>query len=92
MGFLDGFTKGITKGITYVGQFVSSFVWSVEHVATNHAPLNDLVPIAKVFVSEVLDTSGNILPNVVGALITGGDPFAGSRHQFQNWQNKYGKH
>lgn len=92
MGIFDGFTKGITKGLAYIGQFMSSVIWSVEHVVVDKEPLNELMPIAKMFVAEVIDTSGNVLPNIVGSLITGGDPFAPSRHAFQVWTMKHGKH
>lgn len=89
MGLLDGITKGVTKGLTYIGSFVSDFVWAAEHISKDHQPLNDLLPVAKTFVSEMLDTSGNLLPNIIGSLIAGGDPFAGSRHQYQQWRVKW---
>lgn len=86
MGLFDGFTKGVKRGLEYIAQFVSSFVWASEHVVKDPVPLNELLPIAKQFVSEALDVSGNLLPNIVGSLLTGGDPFKGSRLSYQIWK------
>lgn len=87
-----GVTNGISKGLTYDAQFISSFIWAVEHAVHDKAPLDALIVIAKKNVSEVVDEAGNLLPNIIGSIIAGGDPFAGSRHDFQAWQKLYGKH
>lgn len=92
MGIFDGLTKGIAKGLAYYGQFLSSFVWSVEHATKDSKPLNELVVIAKQNLKELTDEAGNVIPSVIGSLIAGGDPFAGSRHSFQIWVTKHGKH
>lgn len=80
---------GLTKGLVYIGAFVSDFVWAVEHAVKDAAPLKDLIPVAKTFVSEILDETGALLPSIVGSLFTGGDPFAGSRHQYQDWVKRH---
>lgn len=85
-----GLGHGIERGLQYDAQFLASFVWAIKNQQTD--ALNELVQIAEQNVKEVLDSSGNVLPTVVGSLITGGDPFAGSRHAFQAWQAKYGVH
>lgn len=85
MGLLDGFKRGVE----YTAQFVSSFVWASEHVVKDPVPLKELLPVAKEFVSEALDVSGNLLPNIVGSLLVGGDPFKGSRLSYQIWKAKW---
>ena len=85
-----GLGKGVEKGLQYDAQFLASFVWAIKNGKTE--ALNALVVIAEQNIKEVLDSAGNVLPTVVGSLITGGDPFAGSRHAFQAWQAKYGVH
>jgi len=85
--------NGLTRGVQYIGQFVSSMVWSAERFHSDPKPLQELIPVGKRFVSEILDTkTGNVLSSAVGLLVTGGDPFSGSRHDFQAWQTQWGKH
>lgn len=91
-GLFGGLATGIERGIQLDNQFLSSFVWAVEHAVVDQEPLKELVVIAKQNVTEAIDEAGNVLPNVVSALLSGADPFAGSRHQFEAWQVKYGKH
>lgn len=87
---LGGFTNGIKRGIALDAMFLSSFVWAVEHAVVDPAPLTELIVIAKQNVAEAIDETGNVLPNVVSALIAGSDPFAGSRHAYEAWQAKWG--
>jgi len=85
-----GVGDGIKKGLKYDAQFLSSFAWAVK--SGNTEALNALVVIAEQNVTEAMGTTGDILPSVVGALLTGADPFAGSRKAFQAFQAKYGIH
>lgn len=89
-GIFGGVTKGIESGLKYDAAFLSSMVWAIK--SGNKEALNALVKIAQDNIHETVDTAGNILPNIVAGLIAGSDPFAGSRHEFQNWQTKFGKH
>ena len=89
-GLFGGATKGIEKGIRYDAQFLSSFVWAIRNGKTD--ALDELVIVAEQNLRETLDTGGNVLPSLIGSLIGGGDPFAGSRHAFQAWQKKFGVH
>lgn len=87
MGIFGGITAGMTKGLTYIGEFVSDFIWAAEHAVVDEEPVKDLITnVAKVFVSEILvPGGGGLVPNLIADLISG-DPFAGSRHAFQQWQ------
>lgn len=89
---LGGVTHGIERGIQLDAAFLSSFVWAVEHSVKDTQPLTELVAVAKQNVAEAIDAAGNVLPNIVSALIAGSDPFAGSRHAFEAWVVKWGKH
>lgn len=88
-GILGGLTKGFERGIALDAQFISSMIWAVEHSPVDPQPLKELIVIGKQNVSELIDVTGNILPAVIGALITGGDPTAGSRHAYEAWKAKW---
>jgi hypothetical protein len=89
-GLFGGPINGIKAGLKYDAQFLSSFAWAVKSGKT--AALNALVVIAEQNVNEAMGQTGDILPSVIGALVSGGDPFSGSRHAFQAWQQQYGVH
>lgn len=85
-----GLTTGIEKGLQYDASFLKSFVWCIK--TNNKTALDELIVIAETNIHETVDAAGNVLPNVIGGLIAGNDPFSNSRHAFQAWQVKYGKH
>jgi hypothetical protein len=88
-----GLTVGIEKGLNYDFQFIGSFVWCVK--TNNTEALSELLPIAEQNIMEGRGAAADavtVLPSLVGALVAGSDPFAGSRHAFQAWQAKYGVH
>lgn len=92
MSLFGGLTKGVERGIQLDGQFMSSFVWAFKNQAAHPTALTELVAIAEQNAKELIDSAGNVLPNVVSALLVGSDPCAGSRHAFEGWQAKYGHH
>ncbi len=85
-----GLTAGVKKGLEYDAHFLSSLLWAIK--SGNAAALDELVKIAQDNIRETVDTTGNLLPNVIAGLIAGSDPFSNSRHEFQAWQEHWGKH
>jgi len=89
-GILGGALSGFKKGLAYDAAFLRAFVWAIEQGEEDAA--GELVEIAKANAAEMVDETGNVLPHVVEALLEGHDPFTGSRHLFQAWQQKWGVH
>lgn len=89
-GITGGVSEGIMRGLEIDAQFVSSWIWAEEHSVIDKTPLNELLPIAKMNVSELLGATGHLLPTIEGAIFGGQDPAAGSRHAYEAWQAKWG--
>jgi hypothetical protein len=80
------------RGIELDAQFVSDWIWAQEHsLSVDPTPLNELLPIAKMNVSELLGATGHLLPTIEGAILGGSDPAAGSRHAYEVWKAKWGR-
>jgi len=91
---LGGLGHGISAGIKYFVIDERTLVWAIRTV--NTAALTDIAHVGALWLKEVADEAGNLLPGIEGAIITyaltgqGTDPNAGSRHATQAIQAKYG--
>lgn len=86
--------NGFNRGLQLIGQFILMFAFAAE--SGNLPMLNDLVPVAKQWLSELTKTGWLVLnwKNPVNVAVSiwnfvGGDPFKTSRQMFEAVQAKY---
>ena len=88
-GLIPGLRKGLQKGIQYDIDFARLEIKAME--TGNTAMQQDLNSVRQQFVREAADVMGVVRGDVLSTLMSGGDPFAGSRHMLQAVETKYGK-
>lgn len=88
-GLIPGMEKGLQKGIQYDVDFARLELKAL--TTSNKDMQHDLNAVRSKFLSEAADVAGVVRGDVIKLLMSGGDPFSGSRHMLQALEQKYGK-
>jgi len=86
-GLCGGITDGLKKGLAYIAETEKISLWAIR--TNNTAALADAAHVSALWLQEVYDQTGNIPEHLIQDLISGADPFAGSRLAAQALQSKY---
>ena len=77
---------GLNKGIALFGKFASDAKYALLHSVVDPKPAEALATVATAFIEEIA-AAANIAQD-----LTHGDPFAGSRHALEAWEQQFGSH